>query len=44
MGNTRRVMLSSGQVHNLRMAAGLIEDEQTANKAYNSDQFIAFIE
>ena len=29
LGNPRRVRLSAGQVHDLQMAAGLIENEQT---------------
>ena len=48
LGNPRRVMLTGGQVHDLKMAASLIEHEQTeavvADKAYDSDWFIAFIE
>lgn len=48
LGNPRRVMLSGGQVHDLRMAVGLIENEPTeavvADKAYDSNEFIAFIE
>ncbi len=48
LGNPRRVMLTGGQVHDLQMAASLIEDEQTeavvADKAYDSDWLIAFIE
>lgn len=48
LGNPRRVMLTGGQVHDLQMAARLIEHEQTgavvADKAYDSDWLIAFIE
>ncbi len=48
LGNPRRVRLTGGQVHDLQMAIGLIENEQTgaviADKAYDSDVFIAFIE
>jgi transposase len=48
LGNPRRVMLSSGQTHDLGMATALIENEHTgavvADKAYDSDALIAFIE
>ena len=48
LGNPRRVRLSAGQVHDLQMAVGLIENEPTkavvADKAYDSDVLIAFIE
>lgn len=48
LGNPRRLMLSAGQVHDLQIAPYLIENEQTlavvADKAYDSDAFIAFIE
>ncbi len=48
LGNPRRVMLTGGQVHDLMIASSLIENEQTgavvADKAYDSDHFIAFIE
>ena len=48
LGNPRKVMLSGGQVHDLKMAAGLIENEYmgavVADKAYDSDLFIDFIE
>lgn len=47
LGNPRRVMLSGGQVHDLKMSASLIEHEQTeavvADKAYDSNEFIAII-
>jgi putative transposase len=48
LGNSRRVRLTGGQVHDLQMAIDLIENEQSgavvADKAYDSDLFIAFIE
>ncbi len=46
--NPRRVMLSAGQVHDLQLAADLIENDfagaVVADKAYDSDLFITFIE
>jgi len=48
LGNPRRIFLTAGQVHDLQVAPYLIENEVmqavVADKAYDSDMFIALIE
>ena len=48
LGNPRRVILTAGQVHDVQVGPALIEGEDTetviADKAYDSDEFIVFIE